>query len=161
MNQIPSDPTDSFLYKRIYSFDDSSGHTYLVYLEKYNYELYAIKFHLKSHKLSEKKYNLLTNNGHCSRIIRTCIQIMVDYLRNENPRASFIFSGTNSENEEKSNTKRFRLYSKVMKALFTELEFEHKENIVRSTYILLNKRNKESNLLNKIEVMFSNIYELI
>ena len=54
-------PQGFLLYKLLYSFKSNKSHqTYWVWVEVYAQHFYAVKFHLKAHKDSDKKYNILT-----------------------------------------------------------------------------------------------------
>ena len=156
MNKKP-DLSDKFIKRGIYSFKDSDNKAYLVYVEEYDYQVFIVKFHLKSHSDSDNKYNLLTSSGYPSRVIATCVKIMLDH-HSENHFSSYGFIGSNLIGEPKSNTKRFRIYKSVMLALFSPQSFDHKFNENGSAYLLLNKANKEPNLLEKVEIMFEKLY---
>ena len=85
--------------------------------------------------------------------------IMRDIYK-KNPYASFGFIGSNLPNEEKENTKRFRLYSKVVSQVISPIAFEHRLSLKHSAYLLINRDNHEADLLNKINLMFDRIYLL-
>lgn len=92
-------------------------------------------------------------------VINTCIVIMQE-IYNINPRASFGFIGANMQNEPTVNTKRFRVYRRFMATYFKEDSFEHLFNIKKSTYIMISKKELESNpgLLDELELKFSEMY---
>lgn len=58
-----------------------------------------------------------------------------------------------------ANNKRFRVYRQITQNRFSTDRFRHVTNVEKSTYIILNKRNKEPNILEKIEMMFQECYE--
>lgn len=124
--------------------------------------MYAIKFYLKSHKDSKKRYNLLVNDGDAFRVLSTCLNIIIDILEKQ-PFASFGFIGAPTSEEQAKqievNNKRFRVYRQIAQNRFSTKHFEHAMNSEKSTYIILNKQNKESKLLTKIETMFKQCYE--
>ena len=108
---IMTEAVEGEIYHHIskYTFDGPRNHQYIVLAENYFQDVYAIKFHLKSHSGSINKYTLMTGYHQVPLIIRTCIQIMLSILL-ENPKASFCVLGTEQENEPKKETKRFRIY---------------------------------------------------
>ena len=154
---------EAYLQTRyIYHFKTRFNQTYLVEVEEYRYATYAIKFYLKNHADSRNKYNLLTNDSDAFRILSTCVNIISSIL-NEQKFASFGFIGVPTVGEKKAkkeaNTKRFRVYRTITQNYFSPDYFRHVVNIEKSTYIILNKQNKEPNLLRKVEAMFQECYE--
>lgn len=112
-----------------------------------------VKFFDKAHRLSEKRFSLMNKRfklnedekielekdaREAAPIIRTAIQIMLDFYK-RNPFLSFAFMGAPDEDGNADNNKRFRVYSGVMKRLFSDVEFEHLQRQDRSSYILLNR----------------------
>lgn len=147
-------------YKLLYAFKSPKSHQwYWVWVEVYQHDFYAMKFHLKAHRHSDNKYNLLTGLNEARPVINTCIVIMQE-IYNINPRASFGFIGANMQNEPTVNTKRFRVYRRFMATYFKEDSFEHLFNIKKSTYIMISKKELESNpgLLDELELKFSEMY---
>ena len=54
-------PQGFLLYRLLYSFKSTkTNQTYWVWIEVYKHHFYAVKFHLKAHRSSERKYNLMT-----------------------------------------------------------------------------------------------------
>lgn len=131
-----------------------------VWVEQYEHDIYAVKFHLKNHRLSKKKYNFQTNTFEPRTIVQTCINIMLD-IYHENDCASFGFIGSNSEGEDVSMTKRFRFYRTVIATSFSDKYFAHIEYPDKSAYLLVNKDNLSNNpdLIDKIEEAFIEQYD--
>ena len=148
--------------KYLYRFKTRFNRTYLVEIEEYRYDTYAIKFYLKNHADSPNRYNLLTHDGDAFRILSTCLSIIADLL-SKNQYASFGFIGAptleEKEKERETNNKRFRVYRQMTQNRFSTDRFSHVMNEDKSTYIILNKRNPEPNLLAKVEAMFRECYE--
>ena len=140
---------------------------YIVRVERYDLNIYIIKFHADCHSASKEKYHLLFNDEQPSPIIMTCIRIMLDFFHRD-PIASFGFIGSNSCNkrrrghvivEGKENTQRFRIYQTVMFYFFGEQTFEHSRNITHSAYLLINKKNADTGDFRKrAEKMFRELY---
>lgn len=97
-----------------------------------------VKFFDKAHRLSLNRFSLMSSSSEAPRIIRTAIQVMLDFHQ-QNPFLSFAFMGAPDANGNLDNNKRFRVYKGVMQRLFSDLEFEHLQNPKRSLYILLNR----------------------
>ncbi len=155
---------ESHPYQRhVYIFTGRKGHTYQVHLEEYSYELFALKFHVAlDEEISEHKYEQLTHLYEVAPVLRTCLNILLS-VRVERPLASFGFVGAPlPEETEKKNTKRYRLYRKIMANFFSPVHFNHFIHEDQSTYLLLNKMNDqvEGELLMKVEKMFSEIYSV-
>lgn len=149
---------DSFLGVHIYHFK-TGIEPYIVEVEEYEYHVYAIKFYPKSLSNSPKKYNKVTNKGSVSKIISTCVRIMLDIV-NRDPLASLCFKGTETGNEDSAEeTKRFRIYRNVMRNLFSDQKFTHYEYAKESIYLLLSLRNHSPDLLKKIEDHFGQMFE--
>lgn len=131
---------NSFLHhKLLYTFKSPKSHQwYWVWVEVYDYDLYAIKFHLKTHRNSPNKYSIMTGLNEARPVINTCIKIMQEVTQ-ANSSASFGFIGANALNEAEVNTKRFRVYRRFMATYFSEEIFEHYFNIRKSAYLLLRK----------------------
>lgn len=74
----PWDGPQGFLMHRLlYSFKSPKTHqTYWVWIEVYKQHFYAVKFHLKAHRHSEHKYNLMTGLNEARQCVRTCMAVM-------------------------------------------------------------------------------------
>lgn len=105
-----------FLRQRLYNFR-SIRRRYIAVVEEYDFNVYIIKFFPVSHKLSDRKYNIIFNDYDALRIIRTCVNIMLS-IASENELAGFGFIGANTIQanfyENASNTQRFRIYRRLM-----------------------------------------------
>jgi len=131
---------------------------YIVVIEQYNYNVHAVKFYLQEHKFCEHKYNRLANQNECSRVITTVGAIMRDEIFKKNPYASFAFQGSNSENEQKNNTKRFRLYTRVVENLIGPVYFEHRPIPEYSAYLMINRHNASESFIDDVLLMFNDIF---
>lgn len=154
-------PNNTFLkYKLLYSFKSSKSHQwYWVWVEVYERDFYAVKFHLKAHRNSPLKYSLMTGLNEARPVINTCIAIMQE-ISSINPRASFGFIGANMQDESDVNTKRFRVYRRFMATYFTEKSFEHFFNIKKSSYLLICKRELDAHpdMLSELDEKFRELY---
>jgi len=142
------------------TFFDKFNEKYIVRVEEYlEVNVFVVKFYLARHKDKENYYQALTKLNNPSKVINTIIEIMIDFYR-KNPTASFGFIGINSENESTANTKRYRLYKKLMENFFPENKFLHYPFTSKSAYLMLNRNNASQEMLEKIEDFFNNIYIL-
>lgn len=166
----------SYEYKFVQNFKESSGHLknkrlytftstksnlcYWVWVELYDFDIYAIKFHLKAHRLSKHKYSFKTSTFEPRVIVQTCINIMLD-IYHENDRASFGFIGSSSEGETIEMTKRFRFYRSVMATYFSNKYFEHVELPEKSAYLMVNRVGMDNNpnFITEIQKAFVKQYE--
>lgn len=112
-----------------------------IIVEMYEHSVHPvaiIKFFDKAHRLSKKRFSLMSSSEEAPKIIRTAIQVMVDFYK-LNPYLTFAFAGAPDVDGNLNNNKRFRVYKGVMNRLFSDLEFEHLQMQERSLYILLNR----------------------
>lgn len=141
-----------------FTFTCSKNNRYIVNVEEYDHNVFVIKFHLNAHSGSRNKYSILVKTHNASPVIRTCIEIML-FIYRKNPYASFGFIGANLIKEvSHKNTKRFRLYRKIMENLFSPIHFSHYKYVEKSAYLLLNRDNQEKGLIEKIETLFKTYY---
>ncbi len=147
-------------YKLLYAFRSPKSHQwYWVWVEAYEHDMYAIKFHLKAHRDSKDKYSLMTGLNEVRPVINTCIAIMQE-IANQNPRASFGFISANMRGESEYLTKRFRVYCRIMATRFTEDVFEHYQIVQKSAYIMVRKSEleKQPQLLQLFTDKFIRLY---
>jgi len=85
---------------------------------------------------------------------------MVDIYK-ANPKASFGFIGANSENESTENTKRYRVYNRLVATKISNELFKHVEDRQTSAYMLVNRKELEEypDLIEKIERTFEELYD--
>jgi hypothetical protein len=150
--------------KEIITYSFRSGNYYLVEVEVYSYEIYIIKYYLKKNKSNPLRYNLLTNEQKCAKVISTCIRIMLS-IYNENPSASFGFLGAHIVKtdinyiEAKNVTKRFRVYRDAIVRLFGLETFTHHRDFEHSTYLMISNKNKDvEDVKEKAKKMFDDIF---
>lgn len=159
--QIDKGDSNGLLHILLYRFKSAKSKlVYIVKVEEYRYNIYAVKFYQKSHSLSKDKYRIMTNTNEPRRIINTCINIMLSVYQ-KNKKASFGFVGANGFNENISYTKRYRVYSRIIATYFSDEYFYHKENIEKSAYMLINNisLNENPDLVEQIESFFIEQYE--
>jgi hypothetical protein len=161
VTKINPQPGDFYLSKTIYSFE-AETYRYLAEVELYEHNMYVIKFYPKHLSESKNKFSIVLNEEYAPKIIRTCINIMID-ISLQNPLSNFGFLGSNtiSENfnESKYMTQRYRIYRQLMLNFFSENSYYHIENQTNSAYLLLNRANKNyKEQLIEIQKMFISYY---
>ena len=75
-------------------------------------------------------------------VIHTCIAIMQE-IADINPHASFGFIGANMSAESEFQTKRFRIYSRMMATYFKNDTFAHYMIVPKSAYLMIRKSELE------------------
>jgi len=150
-----------------YRFKTRYNRVYLVDVEQYQHRIFIVKFYLKNHQDSKKKFNLTTkqvdkdgkvtydNDGW--RILSTCLQIMLK-VREKHPDMSGGFIGANREGESLVSTKRFLVWSQAALTFFNPESYVHYSNPGASTYFIQSKRNTNPDLLVKAQEMFTTLY---
>ena len=130
----------------IYSFRTES-YPYLVEVERYAHNIYVLKFYRRKFKGAKERYNLMSNEYKCSRIVGTCFSIFMD-IYTKNPLASFGFLGSHTIDraknidEPKSETKRFRIYRQAVINYFGVETFTHFSDPQNSVYLAVSNKNK-------------------
>lgn len=137
---------NSIYYNRYaYTFRSRSKTLYIVYVDELKeLELCFIKFLPKVYNKAANKYKVRTNLYEMPSIISTCLNILIDFYK-KNPYRSFGFIGENDEGEPIQNTKRYRLYRKIVLSLFSPETFKHICDSSKSVYILLNVNHQMNN----------------
>jgi hypothetical protein len=132
---------------------------YIVRVEQYPHDFYGIKFYLKSDGRSPRKYNRLTGLNEPRPIIYTCIAILME-LAERYPNSSFGFIGANLIGESENETKRFRVYRRILTTYFSEEHYLHYQIKEKSAYALVRKTTLENNpnLIKEISTYFSDNY---
>lgn len=127
-----------------------SKQTYYVWVDKCAYNIYVIKFHLKNHRLSKYKYNILTNLGEARNVLYTCITILINEFYNKDNMASFGFVASNLKDEGYANTKRLHFYEKFITTFIGGSKFEHYKYEEQSVYLLVSRYaiDRNPNLIN-------------
>lgn len=98
---------------------------YIVEVEGFENEFYGLKFYWKGVEKSKDRYSLLTNDYEPRTIVRSCIEVMLQYFR-KNPLVSFGFVAApdldkdikGKRVDKKSGSRRFKFYQRMMINLF-------------------------------------------
>jgi hypothetical protein len=147
----------ALINEHLFAFNNKSGRRYMVQVDEFKHNFYAIKFYPKELRSSPKRFSTHTGDFDMARIVRTCVDVMVSIYRKD-PLASFGFIGSPSEGEQMASTTRFRIYAYVMANFFPPEKFQHAEDRGKSIYAIFNRSNGDSQLIEKVEVMANEIY---
>ena len=175
-----SKPADGIILKKIEYTFRTPKRCYKVIVEEYPYQVFVLKFHLCNHKGSPHKYHIQTDDQDAARVIATCCLILLKEIKFKHNLASFGFIGANTilpakEIKQKSltsvqkkrlerrletseNTRRFRIYARLSKRVFNPDDYLHIEDVLNSSYLILNRLNKEPDLVEKVAQMFEEYY---
>lgn len=123
---------------------DKSNLFYIVRIEEYKEHVYGVKFFLKSMLDSPKKYSHLTNTYEPRTIVFSVFRLMLEIYAKDN-QASFMFIGNPDEGGCKENTRRYRLYCKLVSSRISDRFFKHLLTDKYSLYILANRLRMSDN----------------
>lgn len=141
-----NDESSSILKRSLYSFKSTrSNQTYHVIVDNCLHNVNIIKFYLKSHRHSKRRYNVLTNLNEPRNVIFTCMNILNNEIHKKDNTASFGFVASNLPHESMENTKRFRIYDKFISTFIGSETFEHFSYIEWSAYVLIPKNHLVNN----------------
>ncbi|MFZ5998863.1 MAG: hypothetical protein ACOYW3_00005, partial [Bacteroidota bacterium] len=148
--------------KACYAFRTNKGRRYLVLIHEYEYKVFVIKFHDARYKNSALRFNMMTGEFDCGRVLRTVIEIAALTLRNE-PLASFAFVGVykiGKETKDTENSQRHRIYMKLAENFLGGQTFIHSYENKSNCYLLVNKANENpTDLHGTIVEMFAQTYQ--
>ncbi len=118
---------------------------YIVEVEGFENEFFGLKFYWKGVEKSKYRYSLLTNDYEPRTIVRSCIEVMMEYYR-KNHLVSFGFvAAPDLEKDIKdkivdkaSGSRRFRFYQRMMINLFGPETFYQVSDTTNTIYLLIN-----------------------
>lgn len=151
----------------LYRFKNDFKQIYIVEIFHYEHNVYAVKFYLKNHTDSKRRYNLCykndfkeglgyaTGNSNFIKVLNTILSIVIDIIKKDNF-ASFGFMGAPRENEldevlnadninedcTVANTKRYKVYHLYVRKYFNPEDFEYIDSKTSSILLLRNNKNK-------------------
>lgn len=152
----------------LYRFKNDFKQIYIVEIFHYEHNVYAVKFYLKNHSDSKRRYNLCyknefkeglgytTGNSNFIKVLNTILSIVIDIIKKDNL-ASFGFMGAPRENEldetlnadninedcTVANTKRYKVYHLYVRKYFNPDDFEYIDSKTSSILLLRNNKNKK------------------
>lgn len=122
-----------------------SNKRYIVEIEGFDKEFYGLKFYWKGVEKSKNRYSLLTNDNEPRTIVRSCVEIMLDYYR-RNRLVSFGFVAApdlekdikGKKVDKREGSRRFQFYQKMMVNMFGPKTFYHASDTTNTIYIMVN-----------------------
>lgn len=125
---------------------EKTNKRYIVEVEGFENEFWGLKFYWKGVEKSKDRYSLLTNDYEPRTIVRSCIEVMLEYYR-RNPLVSFGFvaapdleSDMEGKRGDKSGgSRRFRFYQRMMVNLFGPETFYQVSDTTNTIYLLVNR----------------------
>ena len=120
------------------------NHQYLIHVEEYAHLVFGVKFHLKAHQDSNRRYSLMTKFNDTPRVLATIVQAM-KLFEVKHHLATFAFFGAELEGESADNTKRFRVYKPIMENFFNDAKYDHQFLASESFYLILNRAHEQQN----------------
>lgn len=154
----------------------------MVEIFKFEYNVYAFKFYLKKHSLSENKYSLSYPQRFLDRkksatgaknfilTMNTIIKIAIDEILSNDKKASFGFLGAPKQYKKEkrvndleknkdgtvANSTRYRIYNIYARRIFNPLNFEYIDSKSSSIMLLRNNENKETLTASKAQDYIKN-----
>lgn len=121
-----------------------SNKRYIIEVEGFENEFWGLKFYWKGVEKSKNRYSLLTNDYEPRTIVRSCVEVMLEYYR-KNRLASFGFvaapdlEGDVKGRKMQEGSRRFRFYQRMMINLFGPETFCQIADTTSTIYLLVNK----------------------
>lgn len=160
VGSVINDGINTKLYRFLNEYND------FVIVEVFHHpnNVYVVKFFLKKHRYSDKRYNLVYPNKYRKRkgaingskcflkVMNTVLQISLEILNND-PIASFGYMGAPIKEEQEDpkrinvdgtiiDTKRYKVYLSYVKRYFDPSAFEYLDSNKTSIMLLRNNKNK-------------------
>lgn len=145
-----------------------SNKRYIVEVEGFENEFWGLKFYWKGVEKSKNRYSLLTNDFEPRTIVRSCIEVMLEYYR-MNRLVSFGFiAAPDLDNDVKnknvdisSGSRRFKFYKRMMINLFGPKTFYQVSDSTNTIYLLVNMEQMTKGIvtLKDIELKINQTYQ--
>ena len=118
---------------------------YIVEVEGFENDFWGLKFYWKGVEKSKHRYSLLTNDYEPRIIVRSCIEVMLEYYR-RNRLVSFGFVAAPDLEKDiigkkvnrESGSRRFKFYRRMMINLFGPKTFYQVSDTTNTIYLLVN-----------------------
>lgn len=120
-----------------------SNKRYIVEVEGFEHEFLGLKFYWKGVEKSKHRYSLLTNDFEPRTIVRSCVEIMLDYYhRNHQISFGFVAAPDLEKDIEgkkiNDSNRRFRFYKRMMLSLFGPETFLQASDTSHTIYLMIN-----------------------
>ncbi len=128
-----------------------SNKRYIIEVEGFENEFFGIKFYWKGVEKSKDRYSILTNDYEPRTIIRSCIEVMLEYYR-KNSLVSFGFVAAKDLEKDirgkkvdvHNGSRRFRFYQRMMVNLFGPETFYQAADTTNIIYLMINMKQLSS-----------------
>ena len=125
--------------RHTYVFVNREGHTYVVWADEFDdCHLFGIKYFRGDYYDKIDQFSVILNTNDYLRVVSTVLNIMVEIYNNQ-PLASFIFQGANSDDESEGDTQRYRVWSLATKNNFPPHVFEYLSFDKKSVFLIRNR----------------------
>lgn len=146
---------DSLRIIDLWTFRSAKSHKrYIVEVEGFENEFYGLKFYWKGVEKSKNRYSILTGDYEPRIIVRSCIEVMLEYYR-RNKLVSFGFVAAPDLDEDIKNKKRrpctgsrrFWFYQRMMINLFGPRTFRQVADTTHTIYLMINASRLDNGTL--------------
>lgn len=152
----------------LWSFKSTkSNKRYIVEVEGFDKAFYGIKFYWKGVEQSKNRYSILTSDYEPRVIVRSCIEVMLQYYH-KNPHVSFGFVAAPDLEKDiqgkklnpSTGSRRFRFYQRMMINLFGPSTFLQAADTSHTIYLMINKHQLDTGeiTLQDLEDYINQIY---
>lgn len=136
-----------------------SNKRYIVEVEGFDHEFYGLKFYWKGVELSKNRYSLLTNDFEPRKIVRSCIEVMLEYYR-ANKLVSFGFVASPDLDKDiegkkldvSKGSRRYVFYKRMMINLFGSDTFYQVSDTTHTIYLMINNFQLRNGLITIDEI---------
>jgi hypothetical protein len=127
---------------------------YIVEVEGFDNEFLGLKFYWKGVEKSKLRYSLLTNDYEPRTIVRSCIEVMLEYYRNNDTISFGFVAAPDLEKDiigKKVNSsigsRRFQFYQRMMINLFGPETFLQASDTTNTIYLMVNMKQLSSGVI--------------
>lgn len=131
-----------------------SNKRYIVEVEGFEDSFLGLKFYWKGVEKSKYRYSLLTHDYEPRTIVRSCIEIMLEYYRNNDMTSFGFVAAPDLENDiirkkinDNCGNRRFRFYKAMMINLFGPETFYQASDTTNTIYLMINNKLLSNGIL--------------
>lgn len=145
-----------------------SNKRYIVEVEGFENEFWDLKFYWKGVEKSKNRYSLLTNDFEPRTIVRSCIEVMLEYYRMNRLVSFGSIAAPDLDNDVKnknvdisSGSRRFKFYKRMIINLFGPKTFYQVSDPTNTIYLLVNMEQMTKGIvtLKDIELKINQTYQ--
>lgn len=145
-----------------------SNKRYIVEVEGFEKEFLGLKFYWKGVEKSKNRYSLLTNDYEPRTIIRSCIEVMLEYYRKDRLVSFGFVAAPDLEKDiigknldRQNGSRRFQFYQRMMLNLFGPKTFYHVSDTTNTIYLMINREMLSKGIISikDVEKKINQTYE--